>query len=485
MKSSLKSTLLLILDGWGERGSAPDNATHCANTPFWDHLRTNFPWTTLSASGHDVGLPSDQMGHSEVGHLTIGAGRVPEQNLTQIDRCITNQMLADQTILTDAFSNIATHNRALHILGLLSDGGVHSHENHIHAILAFAQSRGIQKIYLHAFLDGRDTKPKCAETFLQSLERFIQKNITKSSPEERGVACQIASIIGRYYAMDRDHRWERTQPCYDMLCEGKAPFSFGSAIEGLKMAYERGETDEFVQPTLITSRDGNVVRIEEGDSVIFMNFRSDRARQLSDALTQSNFTAFKRKRRPNIVHFLTLTEYAKNFAAKVIFPPIQLTNTLGDYIAHLGFKQFRIAETEKYPHVTFFMNGGREEPFAGEDRVLIPSPKVATYDLKPEMSALEITDRLIEAITSKQYPLMICNYANADMVGHTGDFSAAVQAVETIDRSLEKVCHALEKMNGQALITADHGNIEMMRNLKSATTAHRSHRQSCASCLFW
>lgn len=461
-----KPVLLLIFDGWGYREDPTYNAIAAANTPCWDRLQANYAHTLISASGYDVGLPDQQMGNSEVGHMNLGAGRVVYQELTRIDKAISDGTFFENSTLVSACKVCHNNQKALHIMGLLSPGGVHSHESHILALMTLAKQQGISKIYLHAFLDGRDTPPQSALASITAVENHC-----------KGLdAGQIASLVGRYYAMDRDNRWERVEKAYDLLTSGQANFHAATASEGLAMAYERGETDEFVQPTAIHAANMPVIKIEDGDTVVFMNFRADRARQLTRAFLTPDFSHFARKVVPSLTAFLSLTPYASDISTTVIFKPDSLHNGLGEYISHLGLKQLRISETEKYAHVTFFFNGGREQPFPGEDRILVPSPKVATYDLQPEMSASEVTEKLIEAIKSQQYDFMVCNFANADMVGHTGNFQATVTAIETLDHCLDKIVQALLAVGGEALITADHGNAEKMFDpiTQQAHTAHTS-----------
>ncbi len=457
---------LIILDGWGHREAHPTNAVTHAHTPVWDALWQKYPHTTLSASGLDVGLPKDQMGNSEVGHLTMGAGRAVLQELTRISTAIETDSFTQNPILNEALDIAVQDNQTLHILGLLSPGGVHSHEKHIHALIKMAAEKGLRNILIHAFLDGRDTPPKSATASLALLQQICGS----LAPNQ----ARIASICGRFYAMDRDKRWERTKSVYELLTEGKAPFTATSALEALDLAYQRHETDEFVQPTLIIP----AAHIQENDQIIFMNFRSDRARQLCTALRDPDFSAFKRSVFLKNVDFVTLTDYAQNLKVKVAYPTPALPNMLGEYLQRHQLRQLRIAETEKYAHVTFFFNGGREKPFAGEDRILISSKKVATYDLCPEMSALELTQQFVAAIKQKSHNVIICNYANADMVGHTGNFSATIKAIETLDVCLGQVLEALKAVNGEALITADHGNAEQMfdDHTQQPHTAHTLER---------
>ncbi|MBX9705659.1 MAG: 2,3-bisphosphoglycerate-independent phosphoglycerate mutase [Gammaproteobacteria bacterium] len=460
-KLSHRPFLLLILDGWGYSTNIEDNAIAQACTPHWDRIWAQYPHALISGSGADVGLPDGQMGNSEVGHLNMGAGCLVPQDLGRINMAIQDGSFDRNPVFTHAIKKAVSNGKAIHILGLLSPGGVHSHEKHIQAFAALAAKQGATKIYLHAFLDGRDTPPKSALASLQALDAELR---------QLGHG-QIASLCGRYYAMDRDKRWERTQLAYDLLTQGTAEYHAATAEQGLAQAYARGETDEFVKPTAIRADNAALIHIADGDAVFFMNYRSDRARQLSHALLDADFTGFKRQVFPKLGSFVTLTEYATDIHSEIAYPPLTLHNVLGEYIANLGYRQLRIAETEKYAHVTFFFNGGIETPFANEDRILVPSPKVATYDLKPEMSAPELTDKLVEAITSEKYDLIICNYANADMVGHSGIMPAAIKAVEAIDAALGKIIPALKSVGGEMLITADHGNAEQMQD----HTTHQPH----------
>ena len=460
MNDKVRPAVLLILDGWGMSDSTDHNAIQAANTPNWDRVWASYPHTGIRTSGSAVGLPGGQMGNSEVGHLNLGAGRVVYQEFTRISRSIrTGSFFANRT-LTDAVDVVAARGGAVHILGLLSPGGVHSHEEHIHAMLRLAAERGIDRIYVHAFLDGRDMPPKSAEPSLKRMDEVCAE-IGKG---------RIATIIGRYFAMDRDHRWDRIKVAYDLIADGVAPNRADNAEQALQEAYERGETDEFVQATGI----GETVTVDDGDLIVNMNYRSDRARQITRAFIEPDFEGFERERVPNLSAFISLTEYSKDFDIPVAYPPERLDNTFGEYIANLGLHQLRIAETEKYAHVTFFFNGGIEAPNEGEERILVPSPKVATYDLQPEMSAREVTDRLVEAIKSDRFDAVICNYANGDMVGHTGNFDAAVQAIEVLDECIGRVVDAVVAVGGELLITADHGNAEQMVD-PVAEQAHTAH----------
>ena len=455
-RSVESTTALVVLDGWGVGDDSPHNAIHVASTPCWDRLWGSRPRTTLDASGASVGLPAGQMGNSEVGHMTLGAGRVVHQDLTRIDNAIARGEFAANPVLRAAVE--ASAGATLHVLGLLSPGGVHSHEAHIAALLDLAASRGAT-VRLHAFLDGRDTPPRSA---LASLERI----------EARWPGV-VASLCGRYYAMDRDGRWERTERAFRLLRDGTGAFRFDAPAAALRAAYARGEGDEFVQPTAIR-RDGDApTALRDGDAVVFMNFRADRARQLAQALHAPAFSAFARGATPRYAAFATLARYADDIDAPAAFEAEQPADTVGECWATRGLTQLRIAETEKYAHVTYFFSGGREQPLAGEERILVPSPKVATYDLCPAMSAAEVTERLVAAIDARRFDAVVCNYANADMVGHTGDFDAAVQAVQTVDDCLGKLVDALGRNGGQCLLTADHGNVERMRDADlGAHTAH-------------
>lgn len=459
MKKTPHPLALIILDGWGHRDAPDANAIAAAHKPYWDYLWQHYAHTLISGSGRCVGLPDGQMGNSEVGHLNMGAGRIVHQDLTRIDQAIEDGSFFTNPTLTRAIDKAMTSGKAIHLIGLLSPGGVHSHEKHFHALLKLAAERGAKKVYVHAFLDGRDTPPQSAESSLAELDAYCKT-----------LSCgAIASIIGRYYAMDRDKRWERVHQAYDLLTLGKADFYAKDALTAVQQAYQRGETDEFVRATQILP-----VTVQEGDSIIFMNFRADRARQLTSAFTLKTFSGFARACIPALSDFICLTEYDANLPAELVFAPEQLSNIFPDYISQQGFSQLRIAETEKYAHVTFFFNGGIETPYPGEDRILIPSPKVATYDLQPEMSAPELTDRLITEIKSQRYDVIICNFANPDMLGHTGNMPATTKAIETIDACLAKIIPALQAVGGEALITADHGNAEMMfdHGTRQPHTAH-------------
>ncbi|MBZ4201441.1 MAG: 2,3-bisphosphoglycerate-independent phosphoglycerate mutase [Methylotenera sp.] len=444
---------LLILDGFGYREETSNNAIALAHTPNLDKLNLSHPHTLINASEHYVGLPDGQMGNSEVGHLNIGAGRVVFQDFERINNSIANGEFFEHAKLKAALLGIKNTNKALHIMGLLSDGGVHSHDSHIHAMLEMAAKLGLQKVYVHAFLDGRDTPPVSASPYLAALEAKIKA---------LGVG-KILSVSGRFYSMDRDKRWPRVEAAYALITEGMGEFCYPSAEQALQAAYARGENDEFVKCTAIRAEHETPTHLEDGDIVVNMNFRSDRARQLTHALLSPAFDGFHRRHQAQLAGYFTLTMHdAKEPKAMAIFPPFAVKNTLGEYLSGLGLKQLRIAETEKYPHVTFFFNGGEETVFPGEERILVPSPPVATYDMQPEMSAYELTDRLEEAILSRQYHAIICNYANGDMVGHTGNLAAAIKAIETLDTCVGRIATAMQSTGGEVIITADHGNAEMM-----------------------
>lgn len=460
MPTTPKPLVLIILDGFGHSDSPEYNAIYAANTPVYDHLRATQPHSLISGSGMDVGLPTGQMGNSEVGHMNLGAGRVVYQDFTRVTKAISDGEFFSNPTLCSAVDSAASAGKAVHIFGLLSEGGVHSHQDHLVAMVELAAQRGAEKIYLHAFLDGRDTPPRSAAASIALLDATFA-TLGKG---------RIASIIGRYFAMDRDNRWDRVAQAYHLLVDSQAEFTAASASAGLEAAYARGENDEFVKATRI----GAPVRIEDGDAVVFMNFRADRARELTRAFVEADFSEFPRARAPQLARFVMLTQYAASINAPSAFAPGSLDNVLGDYLAKNGKTQLRIAETEKYAHVTFFFSGGREEPFAGEERILIPSPNVATYDLQPEMNAPLLTDHLLEAIEQQRFDVIIVNFANGDMVGHTGIFSAAVQAVECLDACVGRIVTALNKVGGEALITADHGNVEQMEDAVSGQ-AHTAH----------
>lgn len=446
-------TLLVILDGWGHAAPSPHNAISVANTPIWDRLLRECPHSLLRCDGEAVGLPEGQMGNSEVGHMHIGAGRVVHQDLTRINMALRDTS-AEVLALSEKLTLAADQGTRVHLMGLLSPGGVHSHEKHFDQVLGLCKRAGLGHTFVHAFLDGRDTPPRSA-----------MASIATNSA--------VTSLMGRYYAMDRDNRWERTKQAYDLLVSGECEFQAETPRAGLEHAYTRGESDEFVRPTCIKG----FKKVVDGDLIIFMNFRADRARQLTRAFTEPSFSSFERSHRPQLRGFLTLTRYADDIEATPIFNREDLTNTLAQVVSDAGLTQLRIAETEKYAHVTYFFSGGREQEFVGEKRILVPSPRVATYDLQPEMSASELTDRLVAEITARETDFIVCNFANADMVGHTGQFEASVQAVECLDQCLGRIGKALGEAEGQLLITSDHGNIETMLDT-DANQAHTAHTRS-------
>lgn len=464
MTANRKPTALIILDGWGYRDPADDNAISKANTPFWDQLWANQPKTLINTSGMFVGLPQGQMGNSEVGHMNLGAGRVVYQSLTRIDKDLEDGHFQENPVLCNAIDKAVASDRAVHLMGLLSPGGVHSHEDHILAAAEMAAKRGAKQVYIHAFLDGRDMPPRSAKPSLE-----------KAAAKLKGLGVgRVATIVGRYFAMDRDNRWDRIESAYNAMTLGETEFTAEDPISALEQAYERGENDEFVKATHIQPPGEADGLIRDGDTVLFMNFRADRAREMTRTFVDQNFDGFERRRHPELADFVMLTEYAADIKTACAYPPEQLSNGLGEYVSKLGKTQLRIAETEKYAHVTFFFNGGLETPFEGEERILVPSPKVATYDLQPEMSAPEVTDKLVEAIKSGKYDLVVCNYANGDMVGHTGKLDAAIKAAECLDTCVKRVVEALDEVGGEALITADHGNCEQMTDPGSGQV-HTSH----------
>lgn len=464
MSNAKKPIVLVILDGYGYRENAQDNAILNANTPVMDRLWQQYPHSLISASGLDVGLPDGQMGNSEVGHVNLGAGRIVYQDLTRLDKEIKDGDFFSNTVLVSAIDGAVSKEKAVHIMGLMSPGGVHSHEDHIMAMVEMAAQRGAEKLYLHAFLDGRDTPPRSAEA---TLRRFSDKFTQLGKG-------RIASLIGRYYAMDRDNRWDRVQKAYDLLTQAKGEYQAENTIAGLQAAYARDENDEFVKPTVIQAQGESCAAINDGDAVIFMNFRADRAREITRAFISEDFTGFNREKIVKLSEFVMLTEYAADIKTACAYPPESLVNTFGEWMAKHNKTQLRISETEKYAHVTFFFNGGVEEPVTGEDRILVNSPGVATYDLQPEMSSEELTDKLLSAIHSGKYDVIICNYPNGDMVGHTGVYDAAVKAVETLDACIGQIENAVKQVEGQLLVTADHGNAEQMRDPETGQphTAH-------------
>lgn len=445
--------MLVIMDGWGWREETEGSAIRLARTPFLDRIQKDYPFTLLKASGESVGLPEGQMGNSEVGHLNLGAGRIVYQELTRIDKAIRDGTFQENSVLRKAMESVLGSGRSLHLLGLVSDGGVHSQLGHLFALLRLARDLGVENVYLHAFLDGRDTLPTSGVRYLAQVQDEMNR-----------LKCgKIASILGRYYAMDRDKRWDRVQIAYEALVRGEG-IREQDPIRAVENAYERGETDEFVKPVVMVGESGDVLpRIHDGDAVIFFNFRADRARQLTRAFTEPAFSRFETGKRPGLATFVTMTQYDETFDLPVAFPPQRLEKILGEVVSLAGLGQFRIAETEKYAHVTYFFNGGEETPFPGEDRLLVPSPRdVPTYDLKPEMSAFQVADALVKRIETAQDALIVVNFANGDMVGHTGVLKAAIAACEAVDTCVGRVVEAWRKRGGAALVTADHGNAEVM-----------------------
>jgi len=448
-----KPVVLCILDGWGENPDLEGNAVEAADTPNLDQYKEAYPFSTLTASGEAVGLPEGQMGNSEVGHLNIGAGRVVYQEITRISRSIRDGDFFENAALLEAFRGCAKEGRAVHLMGLLSDGGVHSHEEHLFALIDMAKMNGVERLYIHAFLDGRDVPPKSALEYFERLEEKMR---------ETGLG-RVATVMGRYYAMDRDNRWDRVKTAYDAMvyAEGERAYTAAEAVES---SYEASRVDEFVMPTTIIDpeRDAPVATVESDDSVVFFNFRADRAREITRAFIKDDFTGFDRGPRPPEVSYVCMTQYDANFDAPVAFPPQELTKVLADVLAVHGLRQLHVAETEKYAHVTFFFNGGEETPKPGEDRVLIASPKVATYDLKPEMSADKVADAVVHAISTDDHDFIVVNFANGDMVGHTGVFDATVEAVEAVDRCVGRIVESVRRAGGVILITSDHGNADKM-----------------------
>lgn len=463
-----RPTLLCILDGWGHRHSPEDNAIALAHTPTWDHFMADCPHSLIEASALDVGLPEGQMGNSEVGHMNIGAGRVVMQDLPRIDTAIANGSLAKDARLQKFIAALKESGGACHLMGLFSDGGVHSHLSHIAALAKIISAAGV-KVWVHAFTDGRDTPPQSALGYFSQFAEILQP--VGSEAVTAPASINIASVSGRYYAMDRDNRWERVKLAYDALVHGKGKHAT-TATDAVKQAYAAGKNDEFILPTLIADYAG----MKDSDGLLMANFRADRARQMLHALLDKEFTHFERNKKTAFADQLGMTEYSSKLAAQIdaIFPPQSLSNGLGEVLSHAGITQLRIAETEKYAHVTFFFNGGIEAEYAGESRILIPSPKVATYDLKPEMSAFEVTEAIENAIANEQFDVIIVNYANGDMVGHSGDLQAAIKAVEAIDACLGRLEKSLRAKGGAMLITADHGNAEMMYDPETGQphTAH-------------
>lgn len=459
-----KPVALIILDGFALRNELKGNAVAAANKPNFDRLWSEYPHQTLTASGEAVGLPVGQMGNSEVGHLNIGAGRIVYQSLTRVNVAIREGEFEKNDTFLEAMNHVKEHGTNLHLFGLLSDGGIHSHIQHLYALMKLAKSEGIENVYLHGFLDGRDVGPQTAKVYIQDLQQKIQ---------ELGIG-QIATLSGRYYSMDRDKRWERVERSYRAMVYGEGP-AYSDPIECVEDSYENGIHDEFVLPSVMTNPDGTPVKtITDNDAVIFYNFRPDRAIQISNTFTNEDFRSFDRgESYPKNLHFVCLTHFSETVQGYVAFKPTNLDNTLGEVLAQNELKQLRIAETEKYPHVTFFFSGGREEPFPGETRILINSPKVATYDLQPEMSAYEVTDSLLQEIEQDNHDVIILNFANPDMVGHSGMLEPTIKAIEVVDECLGKIVDAIHQKGGVSIITADHGNADEVTTLEGGPmTAH-------------
>ncbi len=459
-----KKVALLILDGWGLGNGTHSDAIAHAKTPVMNELYKKHPWSQLRTDGLNVGLPEGQMGNSEVGHLNIGAGRVVFQELVKINNAIENRSIDHNPVLVEAYRVAREENRSLHFLGLVSDGCIHSSDKHLHHLITLAEQQGVKRFYVHAFTDGRDTDPKSGLSFLQTLQEKLSTTHGK-----------LASVVGRYYAMDRDKRWERVKIAYDLLVHGEGEKS-SDILETIKQRYNTGETDEFIKPIVLKDEDA---RIKEGDVVISFNYRTDRCREITEVLTQSDMSEVEMNTLP--MHYVTMTNYDESYSGiEVVFHKDDLSQTLGEVISTSGKTQLRIAETEKYPHVTFFFSGGQESAFAGESRLMIPSPKVATYDLQPEMSAVGISEALIKDVHDNAPDFICLNFANADMVGHTGVYSAIVKAVETVDSCLEKVLHCLEKYNYSVIVIADHGNADYVENPDgSPNTAHTTNPVPC------
>lgn len=474
--TDITPTLLVVLDGWGYTDATEFNAIYSAHTPTWDELWERCPRVLLSASGSEVGLPEQQMGNSEVGHMHIGAGRLLDQEFTRISRSIADGSFYRNEVLTRHLRQAAKRGSALHVLGLLSPGGVHGHEDHMLALVRMAAQCNIACVYVHAFLDGRDTPPRCAE-------ESVQRALTVFGELGTG---RIASLVGRYYAMDRNHNWERTQVAYELIAHGRGEYECNDPLIAIDQAYARGETDEFVKATAILDA-GRPITVNDDDLMVFVNFRADRARQLTRAFTERGFNGFERPAAPAHGDFVTFTRYDQQYELPVAYPPQVPENGFGECVARAGLRQLRIAETEKYAHVTFFFNGGEERVFPGEERILVPSPDVPTYDRCPEMSAHEVTRELIRAMRRRCYHAIVCNYANADMVGHTGDFQATVKAVQVLDGCLAELAAASAACGYDLVITADHGNAEQMGNYiteKQPIQPHKAHTANLVPFLY-
>ena len=470
MSKKPSCVVLIIADGWGVSATAAGNAIAQAKTPEIDRLSQRYPHTTLQASGLAVGLPAGQMGNSEVGHLNMGAGRVVYQDLTRISKSIADGTFFHNPVLLESMENIIGAGGALHLMGLFSDGGVHSHLDHLKALVKMAADRGLPRVFIHAFLDGRDTPPASAKKYLENFQRYL---------DELGTG-RIATIMGRFYAMDRDQRWDRVRQAYETLVAGQGRVA-ENVTAAIDAAYEAGETDEFVKPTVLVAGQDQAAGIHDGDGIIFFNFRADRAREITRAFTAEDFKGFDRGKPVSLSSYVCFSEYDASFDLPVAFPPEELKNVLAEVVANAGLRQLHIAETEKYAHVTFFFNGGREKPFPGEDHCLIPSPReVKTYDEKPEMSAYEVADEVLRRLEMKKYQLVVLNFANGDMVGHTGNMAAAIRACEAVDTCVGRVVNKTLDLGGAALFTADHGNAEQMLTPEGGSvTAHSTNPVPC------
>ena len=458
----MKPTVLIILDGWGIGTDPKKNAQEQANIPFYENLVNEYPHNALECAGEAVGLPTGAMGNSEVGHLNLGAGRTVYQDYARINKAIEDGSFMENKALSGAMASAVENNSAFHLIGLLSDGGVHSHIEHLYSLIRTALAKGVKDVFIHALMDGRDTPPRSGINYIKDLESFIA-----DKPGAR-----IASVIGRYWAMDRDKRWERVEQAYKALVLGEGA-RVSSAVEAVEKSYGLNETDEFIKPSLICDNGEPIGLFNDNDSVVFFNFRADRAREITSALAVEEFDGFKRDKAPALGSYVTMTQYEEDFDFPAAFPPLKLTNILGEILSRNNLKQLRIAETEKYAHVTYFFNGGEENPFSGEDRALIPSPRdVATYDLKPEMSAFKVRDEVLKRLDQDKYDFILLNFANPDMVGHTGIMEAAVKACETVDSCLESIVTKVHSLGGTVMITSDHGNCDNMGSHEDPFTAH-------------
>ena len=458
----MKPVVLIILDGWGIGTDPETNAQEKANIPFYKSLLNEYPHNDLECAGEVVGLPAGTMGNSEVGHLNLGAGRTVYQDYARINKAIEDGSFMENEALSGAMASAVENNSALHLIGLLSDGGVHSHIDHLYSLITMALAKGVKDVFIHALMDGRDTSPASGINYIKDLESFIA-----DKPNAK-----IASVIGRFWAMDRDKRWKRVEHAYRALVNGEG-VRVGSAAEAVERSYALNETDEFIKPSLVCNDDGPIGLLSDSDSLVFFNFRADRAREITSALAVESFDGFKRDRAPALSSYVTMTMYEEAFTFRAAFPPLKLSNILGEVLSREGKKQLRIAETEKYAHVTYFFNGGEEDPFPGEERCMIPSPRdIATYDLKPEMSAYEVRDEVLKRLDGNKYDFILLNFANPDMVAHTGVMEATVKACETIDSCLESIVTKVHSIGGTVIITSDHGNCDHVGDHENPFTAH-------------